>query len=499
MTDLDPTDPHEPGATPEARERAEQRTMLVPRRERDAHLAPGSALQEFVVEKVLGVGGYSIVYLAHDTRLDRRVAIKEYLPATLALRAPDGQVVPRLPRFEEAFAKGMASFINEARLLGGFDHPALVKVYRFWQANGTAYMAMPHYDGITLKKWLAELGAPPSEKWLRELVGPLTEALEVLHVHGIVHRDVAPDNVVMLYDRSFGNYLGQPPRPVLLDFGAARRVAAEASQQLTAILKTGYSPVEQYDQGHAMKAGPWSDIYSLSAMLFRHMARRHVAGGVFDVAGLVVEEEVGLELAQEAALGQAAQEHRLVDVDAASPSACGWRARAPARCARSPARCAAACPRRTGLALQPVQGLQQRLERAGRQRRGGAGSRSWRWKAAGRRAGRPLGLVGEQHRVAVEGDAHLVGWHRRRARCRGYTRAAGTPAASAERTSASLADRNRLRRQRPQVAPGRLAAREHAALDRQPVVLAERNTRMPDTGSLRDRITTSTRGGVRRR
>ncbi len=268
MTDLDPTDPHDPKASPEARERAEQRTMLVPRREREAHLAPGSALEEFIVEKVLGVGGYSIVYLAHDTRLDRRVAIKEFLPGTLAMRAPDGQVVPRLPRFEEAFAKGMASFINEARLLGGFDHPALVKVYRFWQANGTAYMAMPYYEGITLKKWLADLGAPPSEKWLRELVGPLTEALEVLHSHGIVHRDVAPDNVVMLYDRAVGNYLGQPPKPVLLDFGAARRVAAEATQQLTSILKTGYSPVEQYDHGHAMKAGPWSDVYSLAAVMY---------------------------------------------------------------------------------------------------------------------------------------------------------------------------------------------------------------------------------------
>ena len=276
MTDLDPTEPprREPGpdaapdAAPGALERAEQKTLLLPRRERDAHLPAGTLLQEYRLERVLGVGGYSIVYLAHDTRLDRRVAIKEYLPATLAARAPSGEVVPRLPRFEDAFAKGMGSFINEARLLGGFDHPALVKVYRFWQANGTAYMVMPYYEGITLRQWLADLGAPPSERWLRQLAPPLLEALQVLHEHGIVHRDVAPDNVVLLVDRDARSYLEQAPRPVLLDFGAARRVAAEATQQLTAILKSGYSPVEQYDQGHALKAGPWSDVYSLSAVLY---------------------------------------------------------------------------------------------------------------------------------------------------------------------------------------------------------------------------------------
>ena len=272
MTDLDPTQPPRPdpgpGTTPGALERAEQKTLLVPRRERDAHLPAGTLLQEFRVERVLGVGGYSIVYLAYDTKLDRRVAIKEFLPATLAARTDGGEVAPRLPRFEAAYAKGLESFINEARLLGSLDHPALVKVYRFWQANGTAYMVMPYYEGTTLKKWLADLGAPPSERWLRQLATPLIEALQVLHDQAIVHRDVAPDNIVLLVDRSAPNYLEQAPRPVLLDFGAARRVAAEATQQLTSILKTGYSPVEQYDHGHAMKPGPWSDVYSLAAVLY---------------------------------------------------------------------------------------------------------------------------------------------------------------------------------------------------------------------------------------
>ena len=252
----------------DARERAEQRTLLLPRRDKGSQLERGHALQEFTVEQVLGLGGSSIVYLARDNKLDRRVALKEYLPGTIAMRAPDGTVVPRLPRFAESYEKGLQSFINESRLLGSFDHPSLVKVYRFWADNGTAYMAMPYYDGITLKKWLKDLGAPPSEKWLRAIAQSLTQALTVLHDQGCMHRDVAPDNILMLYDRASGNYLEQAPRPVLLDFGAARRVVADATQNLTSLLKSGYSPVEQYDNESKLLQGPWSDVYALSAVLY---------------------------------------------------------------------------------------------------------------------------------------------------------------------------------------------------------------------------------------
>ncbi len=253
----------------DARERAEQRTLLMPRRDQGSELRPGHALQEFVIEKLLGVGGYSCVYRARDTRLDRTVAIKEYLPATLAARHPDGSVGPRLPRFQAFYDKGLEGFLNEARLLGSFDHPSLVKVYRFWAQNGTAYMVMPHYEGITLKKWLHDLGAPPSERWLRDLAEPLMAALGAMHEQRCYHRDVAPDNILMLYDRAApGSYLEQRPRPVLLDFGAARRVIGDATQQLTAILKSGYSPVEQYEGEESLRQGPWTDVYALCAVLY---------------------------------------------------------------------------------------------------------------------------------------------------------------------------------------------------------------------------------------
>lgn len=253
----------------DARERAEQRTLLMPRRDQGSELRPGHALQEFVVEQLLGVGGYSCVYRARDTRLDRSVAIKEYLPATLAARHPDGSVGPRLPRFQAFYDKGLEGFLNEARLLGSFDHPSLVKVYRFWAQNGTAYMAMPFYEGITLKKWLHDLGAPPSERWLRDLAEPLLAALGAMHEQRCYHRDVAPDNILMLYRRAApGSYLEQRPRPVLLDFGAARRVIGDATQQLTAILKSGYSPVEQYEGEESLRQGPWTDVYALCAVLY---------------------------------------------------------------------------------------------------------------------------------------------------------------------------------------------------------------------------------------
>ena len=222
-------------------------------------LPVGTRLHEFEITRLVGEGGFGIVYLAMDTMLKRRVALKEYMPTSLAARDETSQVQVKSERYRETFDAGMKSFINEAQLLASFDHPSLVKVYRFWEQNGTAYMVMPFYEGKNLRDTLRAMPGAPSEDWLRTLLQPLTEALQVIHAQNCYHRDIAPDNVMMLADTG---------RPLLLDFGAARRVAAEATQQLTAILKTGYSPVEQYDQGHALKAGPWSDIYSLAAVLY---------------------------------------------------------------------------------------------------------------------------------------------------------------------------------------------------------------------------------------
>ena len=130
----------------------------------------------------------------------------------------------------------------------------------------------PYYEGITLRKWLADLGTTPSEKWLRQLAEPMMDALAALHAERCFHRDVAPDNILMLYDRNAtgqgGNYLEQKPRPVLLDFGAARRVIGDATQQLTAILKSGYSPVEQYEGELSLRQGAWTDVYALCAVLY---------------------------------------------------------------------------------------------------------------------------------------------------------------------------------------------------------------------------------------
>ncbi|MFO1271303.1 MAG: serine/threonine-protein kinase [Rubrivivax sp.] len=254
--------------SPEPVPPAWQPTMLVPRRDVGSELPPGTRLQDYVIESLVGVGGFSIVYRARDLRLGRAVALKEYIPAALATRGPGGQVVARGPRHAPHFEAGLAGFINEARLLAAFDHPALVKVFHFWAANGSAYMVMPFYEGLTLRKWLVSLGTPPSEAWLRALAEELTGALDVLHRERCFHRDVAPDNVLLLVDPRAGRYLEQRPRPLLLDFGAARRVISEATQDLTAILKPGYSPIEQYAGEVAMRQGPWTDVYALAAVLY---------------------------------------------------------------------------------------------------------------------------------------------------------------------------------------------------------------------------------------
>ncbi|MDR7333826.1 serine/threonine-protein kinase [Roseateles asaccharophilus] len=222
-------------------------------------LPVGSRQAEFEVVSVLGEGGFGIVYLARDHALERMVALKEYMPSALALRGEQSQVRVRSERHRDTFEAGLKSFINEARLLAQFDHPSLVKVYRFWEANGTAFMVMPFIEGKTVKDTLKEMGEPPSEAWLMNLLAPLTEALLVLHGENCYHRDIAPDNILLLRGSGL---------PLLLDFGAARRVIGDMTQALTVILKPGYAPIEQYAEVPSLKQGPWTDVYALAAVIY---------------------------------------------------------------------------------------------------------------------------------------------------------------------------------------------------------------------------------------
>lgn len=222
-------------------------------------LPVGTRMAEFEVLRVIGEGGFGIVYLVQDHMLQRRVAIKEYMPATLATRGEGLEVVVKAERDRALFNAGLDGFLQEARMLAQFDHPALLKVYRFWQANGTAYMVMPFYEGTTLKATLKAMGAAPDERWLMALLAPLTEALGVLHAERCYHRDIAPDNILLLAGSG---------KPLLLDFGAARMVISDATQALTAILKPGYAPVEQYAEVPGMKQGPWTDVYALCAVVY---------------------------------------------------------------------------------------------------------------------------------------------------------------------------------------------------------------------------------------
>ncbi|MBP8307050.1 MAG: protein kinase [Burkholderiaceae bacterium] len=218
----------------------------------------GTRLGEFELTGLIGVGGFGIVYSARDHLLEREVAIKEYMPSALASRTADYRVTVKSERHHDTFAVGLRSFVNEAKLLAQFDHPSLVKVYRFWEANGTAYMVMPYYRGTTLRAALKSLGEAPDETAVLQLLRPMLDALDVIHAERCYHRDIAPDNILIL----------QSGRPVLLDFGAARRVIGDFTQALTVILKPGFAPVEQYANGPEMRQGPWTDIYALAAVVY---------------------------------------------------------------------------------------------------------------------------------------------------------------------------------------------------------------------------------------
>jgi serine/threonine protein kinase len=245
---------------------APEAAPVLPARQDSGNALPlGTYLDEFELRSVAGEGGFSIVYRAWDHSLKRQVAVKEYFPSGMVGRSGGTQVVVRSERHVDAFEAGLRSFVEEARLLAQFDHPALIKVYRFWKANGSAYMVMPFCEGITLRDdWRSKPDAP-DEASLMTLLDPLTEALGVLHAERWYHRDIAPDNVMLLAGTR---------RPLLLDFGAARQVIGDMTHALTVILKPGYAPIEQWGEVPGMKQGPWTDVYALAAMIHFAITRR---------------------------------------------------------------------------------------------------------------------------------------------------------------------------------------------------------------------------------
>jgi serine/threonine protein kinase len=212
---------------------------------------------KYKVGRLLGRGGFGATYLAWDLNLPRRVAIKEFLPRQLASRMPGGTQVRAYTGNQNAFNVGLEKFLEEARHLAQFgDHPGIIRVLDFFEENGTGYMVMEYLDGSTLDQYVIATG-PLDIPVILELLIPVADALRACHAAGLIHRDISPDNIFLTGDG----------RVKLLDFGAARAAIGSQSTNLSVILKEGYAPFEQYQRNG--RQGPWTDIYALTATLYR--------------------------------------------------------------------------------------------------------------------------------------------------------------------------------------------------------------------------------------
>ena len=223
------------------------------------HMVPGTILHgQYTIGKVVGYGGFGVTYIAWDNVLEKRVAIKEYLPSEFSTRMPGK---PQLTIFNgdkaQQFDDGMKKFLDEARRLAKFqDEPGIVKIYDCFEENSTAYIVMEYLEGVTLGEYLKENGTVP-EKVAIQMLMPIMRSLKTVHAEGIIHRDIAPDNIMISTDNQIK----------LIDFGAARYATTSHSRSLTVIIKPGYSPEEQYrsrgDQGSH------TDVYAMGAVLYK--------------------------------------------------------------------------------------------------------------------------------------------------------------------------------------------------------------------------------------
>ena len=230
---------------------------------REQALAPGVEIDSYTISRVLGIGGFGVTYQADDESLQRKVAIKEYFPGSLAVRAEDGRTISaRADDGDDFFDYGLRRFLDEARTLAQFHHPNIVHVNRYIEANGTAYLIMDYEEGQSLeallrgRRWLDVLEIQP-------MLSSVLMGLKSVHDQSYLHRDIKPDNIFLRNDGP----------PLLLDFGSARQALENQRQSMTVVLTPGYAPIEQYAQEE--QQGPYSDIYSVGATVFRCLVGRH--------------------------------------------------------------------------------------------------------------------------------------------------------------------------------------------------------------------------------
>lgn len=277
----------------------------------------GTRLREFVIDEVLGTGGFGITYLARDLTLRRCVAIKEYLPQAWGVRVAGGGIEPRSVADSDDFRWGLRQFIKEARALARLDHPRIVRVHRVIEARGTAYLVMEHVDGVSLAATLKARGSL-SERRVLSLLDSLAEGLEAVHAAGLLHRDIKPTNILMRRDGT----------PVLIDFGAAQRQVGERSGALRSILTPGYAPLEQYPSTKpgARNEGPWTDIYSLGAVGYAVLTGRTPPAAIERVTQpRDALDDLGVTVPVSGALSAAIRESMRVDASQRPRNVAEWR------------------------------------------------------------------------------------------------------------------------------------------------------------------------------
>lgn len=222
-------------------------------------LPPGFQLEQYRIEQQLSLGGFSIVYLATDQD-GKPVAIKEYLPNSLALRKNE-QIEPQVDdEHQAAFRYGMKCFFEEGRSLAKLMHPNVVRVLNFFRANGTVYMVMQFERGRTLQDFIQRNKGHVKERFIRGVFTRMLNGLREVHAHKLLHLDIKPSNI----------YLRNDGTPVLLDFGAARQTLAQDQPMLKPMYTPGFAPPEQFQDREQL--GPWSDIYSTGAAMYACLA-----------------------------------------------------------------------------------------------------------------------------------------------------------------------------------------------------------------------------------